>query len=107
VLEPNVNRSLEFVETIGRMYFMKRNHKQLVQQKMKLLLNFINERYQINTSSIDKEFFHKLHLKSDIKTDAIRLIFSNYSYLESAHHVNDDDLIYFHNLLVGFYKNCK
>ncbi|MFZ1634894.1 MAG: DUF4350 domain-containing protein, partial [Chitinophagales bacterium] len=39
VLEPNENKSLDFIQTIGRMYFLKRNNHQLVQQKMKLFLN--------------------------------------------------------------------
>lgn len=107
VLEPNENKSLDFIQTIGRMYFLKRNNHQLVQQKMKLFLNFINERYRIPTQNVDDEFIEKVHLKSEVTADAIQTIFKYYNEIITHHTVSDKDLLKLHQLMDEFYKQCK
>ncbi len=107
ILEPNENKSLEFVQTIGRMYFLKKNHKQLAQQKIKLLLHYINDKYRIPTHQIDDAFYTKVKLKSEIKEEDIRKIFKHYKYIENTNEVTNEDLIELHTLIDYFYKNCK
>ena len=107
VLEPNENKSLAFIQTIGRMYFLKRNNHQLVQQKMKLFLNFINERYRIPTQHVDDEFIEKVHLKSEVPVDAIQTIFNYYNEIISHQNVSDKELLKLHQLMDEFYKQCK
>ena len=107
VMEPNENKSLEFVQTIGRMYYIRRNHNQLAQQKMKLFFHFIAERYQLNTQVQDEDFINKLHLKSEISRDSIINLFKHYKYINNTNEVTNEDLIHLHSLLDRFYKNCK
>ncbi len=107
ILEPNENKSLEFVQTIGRMYYLRKNHKQLAQQKIKLFLNFIYEKYQINTHILDEAFIEKLKMKSEISADTIKNIFKHAKYIENTDQVTADDLIQLHTQLDNFYKNCK
>ena len=107
VLEKNENRSLDFVQTIGRMYYMKCNHAQLAHQKMKLFLHFIQERYQIPTSLTDATFMEKVELKSEVSLVSIASIFSHYAYIRSKHNVTEYDLIQLHQLIDNFYKHCK
>ncbi|MBK9014266.1 MAG: hypothetical protein IPM82_09290 [Saprospiraceae bacterium] len=47
VLEKNANTSLEFIGTIGRLFFIQNNHRQLATQKMRLFLIFVRERYHL------------------------------------------------------------
>lgn len=107
VLEPNENKSLEFVQTIGRMYYIRKNHKQLAQQKIKLFLHFINEKYQLATFAADEVFIQKLVMKSEISTSSIQAIFKHAKYIDNTDDVTDNDLIELHKLLEHFYKNCK
>lgn len=107
VLEKNENRSLDFVQTIGRMYFMKRNHAQLAHQKMKLFLHFIQERYQIPTAETDAAFMEKVQLKSEVSLSSITEIFKHYTYIQNTHEVTEHDLIQLHQLIETFYKHCK
>jgi len=107
IIEPNENKSLEFVQTIGRMYFLKKNHKQLAHQKIKLLLHYINDKYRIPTQHIDDEFYTKVKLKSEMREDDIRKIFKHYKYIENTNEVTNEDLIELHSLIDYFYKNCK
>lgn len=107
VLEPNENKSLEFVQTIGRMYYIRKNHKQLAQQKMKLFLHFINEKYQLATHTADEGFIQKLVMKSEIGASSIQAIFKHAKYIDNTDDVTSNDLIELHKLLEYFYKNCK
>lgn len=108
VLEPNENRSLEFVQTIGRMYFLQRNHKQLAQQKMRLFQHFIQERYQIPAANLtDEHFQQKLHLKSEVGMQTIQDILKQFKYIENTNEVTANDIINLHQALDYFYSHCK
>lgn len=107
VLEPNENRSLEFVQTIGRMYFIRKNHKQLAHQKIKLFYHFIQDRYQIPTAQIDDAFKLKLELKSEISMSTINEILKHSAYIERTDEVTEEDILLLHKLIDNFYKHCK
>lgn len=107
VLEPNKNTSLQFVSTIGRLYFMQSNHKQLALQKMKLLQVFIREKYNFNTRELDDDLAKKLAVRSEIPLENIQQIFTIYNNVKTAPFVSENTLIKFHKVLENFYQNCK
>ena len=107
VIEPNENKSLEFVQTIGRMYLLRNKHHYLVTQKMKLFNHFIQERYQLHTTLYDSAFMLKLQMKSEIPIEDIEGIYALANKLEAKHSVSTDELILLHNTLDKFYKHCK
>jgi hypothetical protein len=107
VMEPNENKSLEFVQTIGRMYFLRRQHHHLVIQKMKLFNHFIQERYQIPGLVHDQAFIEKLHMKSEIPIKELESLYELAHALEAKKVVKDEELITLHNTLDHFYKHCK
>ncbi|MBC8047261.1 MAG: hypothetical protein H7Y00_10725 [Fimbriimonadaceae bacterium] len=107
VTEPNINRSLEFVQTIGRMYYLSEDKKQLIHQKMKLLQYFIKNKYKLSAASVSEDFISKLSMKSQISEQDLKYIFNTYQYLEKQFEVTDKDLMDFHHLTDTFYKTCK
>ena len=107
VIEPNANTSLEFVNTIGQLYYRERNHKVLCVHKMKLFLAFIRNRYFINTNNIDDNVIEKISVKSQVPKEQIKNIFSSYTWIDRNINITSDQLIEFHLLIENFYKNCK
>ena len=107
VLEPNTNTSLEFLSTIGRLYFMQNNHKQLALQQMKLWQSYLRERYLLQTRDMDSAFVEKLAHKSEISKEVINKILLLYRNISSSTFVSENTLIDFHRLLDNFYKNSK
>lgn len=107
VKEPNANTSLEFIETIGRLYFQQNNHLKLEEQKMKLFLNFIRERYHLATHNIDDKFVEKLAQVSSVKQAKVKSIFSLYQSHAKKTEIFEEQLITFHQAMDYFYKNCK
>ncbi|GAB2597884.1 DUF4350 domain-containing protein [Spirosoma areae] len=64
VVERLKNTSLDFVKTVGRMYFQQGNHDNLARKKILYFLADIRERYGLNTTVLDKEFTETLARKS-------------------------------------------
>lgn len=107
ILEPNENRSLEFVQTIGRMYFLRSDHKHIAHQKIKLFLHFVQDRYQLPAAHIDDEFKQKLQLKSEVSQSSINEIFKHANYINNTTEVTEQDIIQLHQLIDNFHKHCK
>lgn len=107
VLPKNKNTSLEFINTIGQLYFRKGNHKQLCLQKMNLFLAFIRENYLLNTKDLDDNFMKQLSIKSDIPKEIIDQIFLFYKNIKNADFASEKTLVSFHTELEKFYQNCK
>lgn len=104
VLERNENTSLAFVSTIGRMYFLQNNHKNLALQKMQLFLADVRDRYKIPTQNLDDEFVKKLTIKSEVDQTIIKQILVMYRNIENSQGTSDNTLIEFHQLMERFWR---
>jgi hypothetical protein len=108
LLEPNTNTSLEFVQTIGRLYFLQNNHRGLCKQMMRYFLAFIRNRYYLPTARVNDDLVIRIAQRSKVNAGVIREIFSQYDLLDkTAAEITDRELIAFHQSLEYFYKNCK
>ncbi|NRB50931.1 MAG: hypothetical protein HRU41_24895 [Saprospiraceae bacterium] len=107
ILEPNNNTSLQFISTIGRLYFMQSNHKQLALQKMRLLQVFIREKYNMNSRELDEDLATRLAARSGVGREHIQHIFNMHKNIASGSFVSENTLIDFHKALEKFYHNCK
>ncbi len=108
VVLPNENTSLEFVQTVGSLYFQQNDHQKLCLQKMKLFLLYVRSRYYLQTNLLDDQLFKKISVKSQIPLEHVIKIFSLYNaYQHTVVEVDADELIAFHKALDFFYRNCK
>ncbi len=108
VMDKNANTSLEFVRTIGRLYFLQNNHRQLCLQKMKLFKAFVREKYKITLKEeLDEPLIDRLANKSQVPEEVIRNILSVYRNIDSSSFVSENTLIDFHQRIDQFYKQCK
>lgn len=107
VLEKNTNTSLEFLSTIGRLYFLQNNHRQLCLQKTKLFQAFVREHYYLNIREMDDEFAEKLAVVSEMPEELIQKIILMDKNIRNSNFVSENTLIEYHMILDKFYKNCK
>jgi hypothetical protein len=107
VVEENTNTSLEFIHTIGRLYFLQNDHRALAMQKMRLFLAFIRNRYGLVTKALDTEFIQKLSEKSQVRQQTIEAIAEKYNTINNMDHIPPEQLIDFHSSLDEFYTACK
>jgi hypothetical protein len=74
IIKPVENSSVAFTETIGRLYFNKKNHTNLAEKMVQHFLEFVRSNYYLNTSNLDQEFVKMLAAKSGneiSKTDSL------------------------------------
>jgi len=107
VLEKNENTSLEFVATIGRLFFMQNDHRRLALLQMKLFRAYAHRHYGIQHQELDTEFVEKLAGKSEIPEKSIQELLNDFQRIERSKDITADDLIAFHRKVDYFYKHCK
>ncbi len=107
VLRPNTNTSLEYVKTIGQLYFQNGNPKQVSTQKMNYLQEHIRVRYHLQTNDWDAEFREKLAQKSGVAKELVDKIDFLYKNIQKHPRISEQTLMEFHNLLQEFYDKGK
>lgn len=107
VIEPYANTSVEYVQTVGGLYFMKQEHYKLAEQQFRLFLNFVRNRYRLPTQQPDEELIKKLIVTSKVEPARVRVIFTAYSAIAATRSMTSEQLISFNKYLEYFYKNCK
>lgn len=107
VLEKNTNTSLEFIGTIGRLFFIQNNHRQLASQKMRLFLIFVRERYHLSTKELNEQFAKSLATRSEVSEDHIQKILNLNRNISNSGHLSEYTLVDFHRLMEKFYRECR
>ncbi len=98
------NDSLDFVKTIGRLYYDRANHLNLCRKMIAYFLEHVRNKYQVQTSMLDEDFIRNLQYKSGSSETEIREIVTFIKHIETAEDVTDKHLAGFHKQLENFYK---
>ena len=107
VLEKIQNTSLEFIKTVGKLYYTERDHRGISMHKMKLFNNFLRSRYSINANTITDELKERIALVSGVGMENVNKIYTGYFWIEKQIKIDDNDLIDFTTAINNFYKHCK
>lgn len=105
VIPPVRNASLDFVKTVGRLYFQRKDNKNLALKMSAHFLDHVRTRYNIPTSVLDEEFENKLAYKSDFDRTAIRDIVYSVKTLPDQLSLTDEELLTFNEKLEKFIKH--
>ena len=104
-IKPLKNTSLDFVQTIGRLYFQRKDNKNLAGKMSAHFLDYVRNRYNLPTSQLYEEFENRLAYKSGYDLQAVKNIVYQVRTLEGQPVVDDNDLLAFNDKLDKFYKN--
>jgi hypothetical protein len=104
VINKPKNDSLDFVRTIGRLYYDKGNHLNLSRKMSAYFLEHVRSRYKLPTVSLDESFILNLKYKSGYDETALRNMIAFIKHLDEAPAISQQQLIIFHRQLESFYK---
>ena len=112
ILETNRNTSLEFINTIGRLYFQQQNHLVIFEKLMQLFKTHLKRRYAIilkDEQLQDEVMIERIVRKTDIDKEIINAILKEYHSLKSKIispnvEMSAETLNKFYVLLEKFYK---
>ena len=107
VLFEKSNTSLEFIETIGLLYFQQKKHHKLVAMQWKQWLAYVRDRYRIQTREINDKFIKQLSQKAKLGEGEIKSIVETYNQLAGERKVSAEQLTRFYQLLENFYQKTN
>lgn len=102
-----VNTSLEFVKTIGGMYFQQEAHVKIIRHQVQSLLAYIRTHYGVHTNRLDEDFVKKVSMKSGISVETIDYLINESRKMEIRGVISTQELIDFNRLTEDFYRNSN
>jgi hypothetical protein len=99
------NESLDFVKTMGRLYYDRRDHENLARKMAVYFLEYVRSTYKLATHTLDETFIEALHYKSGYPKEDLHTIVSFIHYLQENPGIDEHQLTNFHNQLESFYQN--
>lgn len=102
--DPNVNTTVAFTETVGRLYLQKKNNKNISDKMITYLFEHIRKHYFLSTTNLGYDFNIALSRKSGIPIEQIETLFHTVSSVQSSKTVEDFQLLSLNEQVQNFYK---
>jgi hypothetical protein len=99
IIEPLKNTTVEFIKTIGNLYFQEKNHLDIIEKKIKYLLEKIRNEYYIDTFNLDDIFIKRLHQKTGKNIDDITKLVHHINQMRRQTQALEADLITLNQLI--------
>ena len=93
IVEPPKNSTVEFVSTIGRLYFQNGSHKDIGMKRIHYFLEHIRSNYYITTTVFDQSFVDKISQRSGFDKTKVAQLFSLIQYFQNTFDVSQKDLM--------------
>ena len=97
------NDSLEFVTTIGDLYYEKGDHKNLAEKLTQYFLDYVRSNYKISTAEINEVFAQQLAIKSNKNINDIHAIVEYIHTVNLSNTITQKQLMHYYELLENFY----
>lgn len=107
VIPPLTNSTVEFVRTVGNLYYQQKDFKNIAEKKSSYFLDYIRNKYFIRTSSFDSETIQKISEKSSIAEAKIKSIFREIDKISHSNKITEEELINLNYQIEKFYERTK
>lgn len=104
-VKPNVNTTVTFTETVGRLYLQKKDNNHIAEKMITYFYEHIRNKYFISTSVINEEFLNSLSGKSGIPKEKVQQLFTLIESIQAGEITDDNKLMKLNSQIENFYKN--
>lgn len=104
VVAPLKNSSVDFVKVVGKVYYQKRDNRDIAQKKINYFLEHIRTAYRLKTTQLDEELMAMVVIRSGVNAILVQELFAVIKSLDNAIMVNDVQLIALNKSIEKFYK---
>jgi hypothetical protein len=102
IIAPLSNRTLEFVEVIGRLYFQHQDHKNLAQKKINHFWDYLRTHHYIRVGEINEEILEKLANKTGMKKVEVQNLFRLIDSIQQNPRIAEATLLELNNKISRF-----
>lgn len=99
------NNSLDFVKTIGRLYYQRRDNHNLAVKMAAHFLDHIRTRYNLSVTTPDDGFVDRLSYKTGYPRESLQALVRAINRLQADVPLTDEELLAFHQKIELFYKH--
>ena len=103
VIEPPANHTLEFVETVGRLYYQQRDHKNIAAKKTRYFLEYLRTHLGLDAPYPSPEWSARLGQKTGLPAADIAALFDCLQRVETADSIDDGELSKLNERIEHFY----
>jgi len=104
-LQPNINTSVAFTETVGRLYLQKKDNRNIADKMITYFLEHIRNQYFLNTNQLNDEFMDTLTRKSNMQLLQTQKLFGTIHEIQQSQQINDQQLLSLNQQIENFYKH--
>ncbi len=106
IIKPLTNTTLQFVETIGKLYYQKKDHKNIAMKKINYFIDQLRNNYYIKGKSFNEEEIKQISEKSKISLTKIKTVFDFINDIEMKTKISEDELKNLNSLIESFYNSA-
>ena len=105
LIKPNVNTTVTFTETVGRLYLQKKDNKHIAEKMITYFYEYLRNKYFISTVAINDEFINSVSGKSGVSKEETQVLFSLIESIQSGEDVDDDEIVELNKKIENFNKS--
>ncbi len=105
VINPLSNTSLDFVRTIGRLYFQRRDNHNLAMKMVAYFQDQVRTRFHLPVTALDEAFVDRLAYRTGYPKESLAPLVDYMYHLPTKAYISDEELLDFHGQLEAFYKH--
>lgn len=92
IISPLANTSLEFVRTLGNLYYRNSNHKNIAEKRILFFTEKLRTNYYFNSIDWSDEFMNEVSLKTGNDIDKTKALFEQISRIRNSTSINESEL---------------
>ncbi len=110
IIPPAVSKSndtLNFVRTIGQLYYNENNNKDIGMKQISFFMQHVRKHFHIYHTQLDDTFCALLHKQSGVELKEIKKLVTNFKIITGVPDVTDERLIEQNQQIESFYKKTR
>lgn len=107
IIAPRKNTTVEFVETVGRLYHQHADHANLAEKKIAYFLDYVRQHLGLPTHTLDEAFLARVVERSGVPADAACAVFEEAGRTRGQATLSEADLRRLNDRIETFYRLSK
>lgn len=107
LIRPPENTSVQFVKTVGRLYFQRRNHKNLAEKQIAHFWEYLRTHLYVKIDGPEEELVQQISQKTGISEDIIVRLFRHIRIVQAAERLSEQPLMTLNKMIQTFYQTTR
>ena len=102
VIAPLKNATLDFVATVGRLYFQQGDHKNIAEKKILYFYEYLNSQFQVDALHRSHDFMERVAAGTGAPLELVRKFYNAADSIRKSDKISDDQLVGLNGIVEEF-----